>query len=319
MIVIDLNGIRNLTEVEFPKKIEYDLRLKNLATDTIGLVLPEEVEGLSIDNISGKNDITFPKKIDGFLMINKMENAKELILSTEEVNDDLYIEYPKVIDKVVLPEIVYGEIDKFKWLSNTRFVEEFHFPKKAKGNIYLNKLEFAKRIILPETLDGDIHIPFLREIDKIICPNEITGTIHLGTNISKYDEKLKVHDKIQFPEKFKGNIHIENLEDGETLLLPAEMEGNLDLRYLNSNHNLDLPKYVKGELFLVDTEISQNLMFPQGITKLHISILLKDKKLVLPESLKDIEVIASSSVSYISDDEYYSIRDEKGNCFQKKK
>ena len=103
--------------------------------------------------------------------------------------------------------------------------------------------------------------------------------------------------KTKYPETYKGNINLFDLESAESIVLPKTLNGDLRLNKFKSAEGLILPTTLNGKLYLNKLTSAKYLVLPTTLNgKLYLYELKSAESLILPENFKFENLITSYEI-----------------------
>jgi hypothetical protein len=202
----------------------------------------------------------------------------------------------EIITTVDLPEDSITTLKDFTYpretqklvLNLVKDAENVIFPEQVTGDVLLNSLVDAKNITFPKRVYGDVHLEALKVVDHTVLPEYISGDLFInavadssmvtlpvfvgGTVYSSISPEVVLHDTSKIPDLrarmasdfcFEGGINLDNVKEGNQVLLPDCLHRGVSLNGLTSPVGLVLPsKHIGGDLHLDNLQTTDGLVLP---------------------------------------------------------
>ncbi len=200
------------------------------------------------------------------------------------------------VKNISLPKMVSGSLD----LRGLTFAEDFNFPEKVWGDVYLPNLSSARGTKLPAQIGGRLDLERLTSSEDLIFPQSVGKDLEIPRLASAYGlvlpetvgrflnlHALTVADGLTLPKTVGGDLSLQRLTSVKELVLPENIGGSLHLYHLISAEKLVLPKTLSaGGLYLNNFTSAKGLILPENISgHLKLSSLTSTEGLTLPETV----------------------------------
>ena len=304
---IDIDGIWVLYSSEDDKEIEYKEKngiepeyiklYKSLQGYNTGWSVEDSLDKAKKQIETGDYHIFYIKDRSGEYVIPKIacriDNRGSIDIRGTSYGANIDAGYEDVIEQKI--NETGGKLRYSGALKDMRMLRKIY--NKKEEELTLGQLKFLYEIGCSITGFGYFKDKRIDEIRKRI--NSVNCLNKIFVNVSNIEQTLDLYyldnaDGLVFPNRFVGNIYMNNVKYIDNISLPIILEGTLAMRSLERAKSLVLPRIVKGAVNLSGLKSAKNIIFSDYIgSSLLLDSLEEDDGLILSKVIGDSLILKS--------------------------